>query len=129
MAPLELVICPKEQDNRRLKEIQLKSHSPPNYIIIEQFETSRIVHFSPSVLQVAANPSLFCLICHTNQVYTLLTEWLSENAGLAESYQIFKVNETEIFIVRKCLHEKFKKVKGRIIHPLVMDHDPAKAAQ
>ncbi len=51
MAPLELVTCPKEQDNRRLKEIQLKSHSPPNCIIIEQLKTPDRSFFSFTLVE------------------------------------------------------------------------------
>jgi len=51
MPPLELVTCPKEQDNRRLKEIQLKSHSPANCIIIEQLKTPDRSFFSFTLVE------------------------------------------------------------------------------
>jgi hypothetical protein len=43
--------------------------------------------------------------------------------------QVFKLHDGKALMAGKFLQENFKKGKGRVVHSLVMDHDPAMTAQ
>ena len=79
-----------------------------------------------------SNTGLFCMISHPSGIVNAVRgRSLYSSIGFDTTIGVDKIPEVDqgdVLALRKYLQKALKKIKGQPIHPLVMNHDPAKRA-